>query len=218
MWRFITIFGTSVSALAILFARPVPVEAAIETLATPPASVVAGQLESNTLIRGFLESQGNLSPTSVNVLATGAAMTINGPEDLVGGTVNGPFDTWFFHVDPVGSSTSPLYRYNGVYTFDTQILGLIVTAASLNSTDSSLGSGVTSYPVSDGLRGLEWNGQDELTISSDGKTLSFALGAANGIDHVRVLTAAVPEPASVAVWSLLGVLGLVTVRLRRNRS
>jgi hypothetical protein len=66
-------------------------------------------------------------------------------------------------------------------------------------------------------RGIDYRGNDKFTVSADGKTLELHFtGNGDGFDQFRVFTAQVPEPASLAVWSLIAA-GFGGSRLLRRK-
>ena len=133
-------------------------------------------------------------------------------------------DSYLLHFDSVGNSS---IRQAGFVTFDTKILGIIGSFDPLITTDALLGIGGTQYEVTEpafggrGLEGADFSApakRDSVTISSDGKTMNFDLGAGNWFDNFRIVTASdvrsVPEPSSL----ILLLLALpVLVLLRQSR-
>lgn len=115
----------------------------------------------------------------------------------------------------------------GSITFDDPIVGVLSNVFGtgpnfpgnewqLSATELGL-TGVTYWPVTD--PGVEYSGTEQWQISSDLKTISFTLNVTSGQDNLRIITAqlsAVPEPASLAVWGVMGVLGLATVCVRSH--
>ena len=190
-----------------------------------PASVELGDLESDELIYGFHESSAdNLASVYVDAVTTGSAQVIDSAGDLSSPRIeiSGPFESWMFHFDPVGIP-SPAEKTTGTMSFTDKILGIIVTDQGLDDSDG-VGAPGTDYPAGVQYRGLEWGGQDQVTlsISGDDKTISFDFLKANTVmDQVRVITEsgakAIPEPATFIVWSILGTLAITVGWWRRRR-
>lgn len=181
---------------------------------SPPPSVQIGALTSDTLIRTFAEVQDLTLKSSVAVDDT-ASGSFTSNSALVGGTIAAgtAVDSYLFHSDTATTS----HVYTGSVTFSTQILGLIVLTQSLDSTDAQLAHPGTTYSTSN-LRGLELSPTaDSFTLSADRRTLTFHFLTNNSLDEVRVVTAAtVPEPASVVLMGLGGLI-LAGVRCSRGR-
>lgn len=204
-------------------------------LIAPPVSVDVHDLESDDLARIFVErlSFTLASDLEVDFTATG---TYNGTGDLpavepviAAGT---KLDSYFITSDNVGSSG--LRRYDGSVTFDTEILGVILTnilaagdpTALLSKSDLILGHPGTMYPpATNNARDLELGAgmnSDQLTLSADRRTLTFHFATELSADQLRILTApstvgAVPEPASLTLCSI-GALGCGIARYRRRKS
>jgi hypothetical protein len=184
---------------------------------SPPASVVVNSgLESNTSTYFFTEQQNLVLPSGVAVnITTPGLYNSNGsltPGTIVAGT---SVDSYYLHTDPVGAPTSAI-NYAGSVTFDTQILGVIILDAQFNASNGLLGAPGTLYSASG--QGLELGttaGDDNVTLSADGKTLSYNLETSTAADDIRVITAAsVPEPSA---WILLFTCAGLCVALRRQR-
>ncbi len=98
-------------------------------------------------------------------------------------------DSRMMHLDAPGSGAA---KARGSVTFDTIVLGLVVTDAGLDSSDALLhGAGVD---YSHGLpgRGAELTGSvggDSIEISADRRTVTFASNVLSSLDQIRVITA-----------------------------
>ncbi len=97
-----------------------------------------------------------------------------------------------------------------VITFAKEIIGISLFSPSIDNSDI-YGAPGTTYPTFGvpiaGLdtRGIDFRANDMFSISPDGKTLTVHFTANGaGFDQIRVFGSGVPEPASLAVWSLLG--------------
>ena len=158
----------------------------ITLLASPPASVAPGALESDTEIFAFPEGQNILLGTSLPAVLAVANPVLNGSalptaDNLPPGMV---VNSYLFHADSVvenGQST-----VSGTVTFDESIVAVIVSTANLTGSDATLGAVGTVYGA-DPLRGLE-NADDLISISADLRTLSIQFSRADVEDHVRVIT------------------------------
>jgi hypothetical protein len=185
----------------------------VDLLSSPPASVKAGKLQSNTDAFAFTEQTGLTLKTAVNVDITSPG-TYKSVASLTPGTIAAgtPVESYFLHSDPPNNNS----MYDGSVTFSTPILGLIVLSATLSSSDAQLGATGTAYPSNDTGRGLELtNGQDFVTLSSDRETLTFHFFTHDNVDQVRILTA-VPEPSSIALAGC-GLILLAVARVARAR-
>ncbi len=99
----------------------------------------------------------------------------------------------------------------GSVTFDQDILGVIITYSSLTASDSAVSNPGTSYLAGtsrDFRRGLEFvhAETDSVTLSGDLRTLSFEIHPTTAVDEIRIIVA--PEPASLALLALGGLMGL----------
>jgi hypothetical protein len=195
---------------------------------TPPSSLVPGASENNLKALLFMEDTNLSFASAITVDATApglykskASLT---PGSIAAGT---PLSDTYIHADPVTSGTT----FTGSVTFNTDILGLIVTTNDLFATDSLLGVHGTNYGPSTNPRGLELSpSQDYFSISANLRTLTFTLKTWDYTDDIRVITAGnfastssalsaaqspVPEPGAIA---LIGLgLGLIAVGARRQR-
>ncbi len=216
------------AASLLLFAKALPAHAGFVASVTgeaqvisPPASSVPGALVSNDL-QVWDESSGKLSanltldlggqPGSYDGLTNYTTLNTT----LSKGTA---YNSVMIQLDP----TSP-YRTAPVtasITFTSKIIGIALFGTSLNASDI-YGNPTTVYPT--GLpnlflqtRGIDYTHADRLSISSNGETLSLQLPANFGIyDQIRVFTAgSVPEPASLFVWSVIGLVLMVGAYPRR---
>ncbi|MCC6271276.1 MAG: T9SS type A sorting domain-containing protein, partial [Microbacteriaceae bacterium] len=99
--------------------------------------------------------------------------------------------TWLnshvLHLDPPGAGEA---RAAGSVTFDTNVLGLIVTSGGLDSSQALLHAPGLDYQPGD--RGLEFAGGaegDTIALSADRRTVTLSVAASSQIDEVRVITA-----------------------------
>ena len=174
-------------------------------LIDPPASVVLSRFEDNTNVQLFVEKSGFRLPASVTVDVTAAGI-VDAASDLTPGQIaaHSLVDSYLLHADPVGYG-NPVVTYQGTVTFDSPILGAMVRAVSLSSSDHMLGSATTNYIPPTVFRGFEGPGfpataavvSDTLDLSADFRTLSFLFHTTSQYDQIRVITAAVPEASAM---------------------
>ena len=113
--------------------------------------------------------------------------------------------SYLLHFDPlIGCFSTGQLSSPASVTFAERILGVDVRFSTLNETDGLLGASGTDYP--DGIfRGLEPGRQDTITLSADMHTLTVnKLNGLWDVDQMRVITGAVPEPATF-VLATIGV-------------
>jgi len=147
------------------------------------------------------------------------------------------FNSYLFHFDPVGSPNIALY--NSTIKFDNPIIGVqlfsngfalqkpagIPYQGTLEQGDRqvSLNGGppqayypgsVNYPPLGLNFRGVE---EDALQITIVGNQLTLAGQVFGGeIDQIRILTAAVPEPASAIAWTMILSIGSVIAFVKRR--
>jgi hypothetical protein len=138
--------------------------------------------ESDTEIRVFNEQQ--------NVYVANLAYD--------GGTYTGYVDSHIIHQEPTlgepGVPTPTPYadgmRGRGCIEFATPIIGIMITDAQLDASDSVVGLATVTYPTGRALRGLEMgsgrNYQDLVEV--DGNTIKIDLQSVEVMDQIRVLT------------------------------
>jgi hypothetical protein len=138
--------------------------------------------ESDTEIRVFNEQQ--------NVYVANLAYD--------GGTYTGYVHSHIIHQEPTlgepGVPTPTPYedgmRGRGCIEFTTSIIGIIISDAQLDASDSVVGLASVTYPTGRSLRGLEMgsgrNYQDLVEV--DGNTIKIDLQSVEVMDQIRVLT------------------------------
>jgi hypothetical protein len=193
----------------------------------PPASSVPGALTSNEL-QVWSETSGTISsnltldlgahPGNYDGLTNYSTLGTT----LAKGT---SYDSVMIQLDP--SSPYPSQPVTATINFTNKIIGVALFGPSLNASDI-YGFPKTIYPT--GLpnlflqtRGIDYTHADRLSISANGTSLTLQLPANYGIfDQIRVFTAAsgAPEPASLLVWSTMGLMIFgrkLPQRFRRSR-
>jgi hypothetical protein len=164
---------------------------------TKPLSVI--NVNKNDTVFGFDEQQN---------VQFGAAPSFD-KTGLTGVNANTWVSSHYVYFDPKISQ-----NIQGTVTFSDTILGVYFTKNSLWASHDEFGlaSNVT-YNYAN-LIGLE-NG-DRSHTSILGNVLSFNWTASSPGDHIRVITAAVPEPETYAM--LLAGLGLIGTIARRRKA
>ena len=216
----------SVAGTAMLFFLSSPAIAGIISTSgslieiAAPDSVLEGALESDSVSSIFAERQGVTlaNDLDINIDAPGTFFGSTNPvATMLAGT---RIDSYFLHIDPVGSPG--FTTYSGSVTFDQDLLGLITFRTKLDDSDALLGLASVAYPTGQNsiLRGvLDTTGRrDEITLSADRRTVNFDLQVSQGnVEQMRFLlassNAAVPEPATFTLF--LAMAGIVT-RIRRR--
>ncbi|HEX4412786.1 MAG TPA: hypothetical protein VH107_04100 [Lacipirellulaceae bacterium] len=174
----------------------------------PPTSVNLGALESDTSAELFAERSSVLLANSLNADvshpgAVNSQVTLS-PSPIAAGQ---RVDSYLIHADPVGPGSTTSFTYEGSVTFDTPILGLMWSDGTLDASDPILGSPATVYGPDTMYRGYEGPGltspRDSLVLSQDRLTLNFALRTTEYYDELRIVTASIPEPATISLLALL---------------
>lgn len=214
--------------LALVVLSSAPASAAFVTSVSGDATLIAAPADATP---GALQSDGySVWDESTVTLASdfdvdhdGTAGSYQGNNDFSGfattlaaGT---KVNSSIIHLDP----PTDVVSLQAVITFANSIVGISLFNPSLDNGDPIFGTG-TIYPTGTvptvGLdtRGIDHRVNDTFEISADGKTLTVHFTANfAGFDQIRVLTSGVPEPASLAVWSVLGSVVGGGSWLRRRR-
>jgi hypothetical protein len=214
--RLVALFATP----GLLVATALPAQAGFVASVTgdaqiisAPASSAPGAMTSNDL-QVWSESSGKLS-SNLSVDLAGQPGNYDGLTNYtpLGTTLQKGtgYSSVMIQLDP--KAPYPTQAVMGSITFTNKIIGVALFGPSLNASDI-YGFKTTVYPT--GLpnlflqtRGVDFTHADRLSISSNGKTLSLQLPANFGIfDQIRVFTdpSGVPEPASLLVWSAMGLV------------
>jgi hypothetical protein len=147
------------------------------------------------------------------------------------------FNSYLLHFDPLGSPS--LAIYNSTINFDNPIIGVQLFSngfnlqkpagtpyqGTLEQGDTQVflngGPGLAYYPgtVNYPPLGLNFRGveEDALQITIVGNQLTLAGQVFGGeIDQIRILTAAVPEPASAIAWTMILAVGCAVAYAKRR--
>ncbi|PJA24224.1 MAG: hypothetical protein COX57_09650 [Alphaproteobacteria bacterium CG_4_10_14_0_2_um_filter_63_37] len=159
------------------------------TYAGAPVSVALGAFENATSVYLFQEQQG-LTLGSDQGLNIGLPGTYGSTSPLTPAllTTGSTINTFLLHFDPVGSANTTL---TGAITFGDPVLGVIVTDADLDASDTTLGSVAVTYPTGLVARGSINGGNetgDSVVLSADRLTLTFTLKASSDLDQIRIVT------------------------------
>jgi hypothetical protein len=159
------------------------------------SAIPDGAGQNNTIVYAWNELQNF-------TLGAGLTPEVLGP--IAAGTV---VNSHMLRFDPIQEGSAI-----GTATFDGPILGIFTSRGSLDLTDF-LGSPTTAYPghPSAPARGLE--DVDFLAVTGPNSIL-IRWGASSPGDQIRVLTAGVPEPGSVALLAGMGIAGGLFLRRR----
>ncbi len=179
---------------------------------SPPSEVAKGVDSSTFDIHLFTERTAFTLPESLPVDVTpGGTFPMQwhtgdplSPSDLAAGT---PVDSYFMCSNPPGDSRA--YNYFATVSFSTPILGVIMTGATIEATDPTVGVPGTDYAFNVDNPGLNaGNSPDpgnpdgfELTNPS---AIHVSLLTDGGIDCVRVITAASPSTSPGTVGGTSG--------------
>lgn len=174
-----------------------------------PASVVPNVTESNTNTLVFFEGSSILaSVLDVDAINPGTYTSAQNLSIAAGTSIS----TYYLHSDRV--NTSPTQSYAGSVTFAQRIIGVIGRSARLDSSDF-LGNPMTTYGTGDVDRQWEFANGEQFTISGDGLTLTYQSTLNTSADQLRIVTEAVPEPATMTV--LAGAAALAALRKRKQK-
>jgi hypothetical protein len=185
----------------------------------PPANAAA---DTNVLYQVWNESQGTLS-SAVALENNGLDGSYSGaspgsPTTLAAGTSYG---TTMIQLNP--GIDGPVGSGSATIMFSSPIIGIALSAASLDATDK-YGAPGTTYPSTDAGRGILGKVNSLFTISDGGLELTVHFTAQfDSLREIRVFTegskvSTIPEPASLVVWSLVGGVAACGQWIRRRRS
>ena len=171
-----------------------PGESGNVVLIAPPPSVVFNQVESNTLIRYFIEREDFTLPESVTVDISQPGRYDNNYSStsttISAGTV---VNCTFLFFDPVGSQSA---TSSGAITMSGEIIGILCTDSKLNATDAVLGRAGTTYATGQGSRGFE-NNAEQVSLETDLQTFTIHnFHSTFPGENVRILTVGGAEGSS----------------------
>ena len=160
-----------------------------------PKNLAEGGVETTGLVHAFVERNGlRLSfPLTTDAVKAGtytktSSLPSPAPK-IAAGTV---VDSYMLHSDPLGKPTALQgNRFSVRVSFDSDILGVMVTDSSLNGSDGTVGVHGAIYPTF-AHRGLELMGNpfnDHFTISTNRHTIQVFFSTSTYVDEVRVVVA-----------------------------
>ena len=195
----------------------------VVALGLVPSSITEGNWENDSFVRVFQERDSFTlpSPVAIDIAVPGlygrTAGFVPSTQSL---GLNTPVDSYLFHFDPVGVPAN-MTRIATV-TFDSDVLGIIVgVQGGVNRSDPNNTLGLSNAVL--GAPGITYDfaitdlfvgGGDQISLSSDRRTVGFTMISGPGSDNMRIITA-VPEPTSV-VLTLFACISLLRPR-RINR-
>lgn len=205
------------SLVALLVFAAIPASAAIlgvsgaVSIIPAPADARLGMLESNTVAPLFTEVTGLKLPSNLTVDFNAPGTYNSNPVSLPFISAGTVVDSYYLITDPVGSDVNNVRDFSGTITFSTDVLGVIVLDPEFASSNGTLGHPGTLYSPA-GIA-LELGAPDMFTLSGSRRTISFSFSSNTAADNMRIVTAAVPEPAS-AVLVVAGLAGVLLIRRR----
>lgn len=166
-------------------------------LSAPPAAVGNDDININDTLFAFNEKQN---------VAFGGATRVDTAYAPIGATTR--VSSHFIYFD-----TSVYQHIKGSITFDGAIVGIYYRSSRLQMTERAFGLDAVDYHYAP-ASGLE---ADDRPLSVIGNTLTLDWQTRSPGDHIRVLTAAVPEPESYVLFAAgLGLLATVIGRRQRQ--
>jgi len=174
---------------------------------SPPLDVSTDAFESNTAAWLFAEQQNvTLSQDIAVDISVPGTSPSGGVRNLSAGIIPAgtQIDSYFIHFDSVDGDAQNPVVVSGSVTFDRDVLGLMVLSDNLNPSHAYPGLPTTLYSPTGELEivggGAGTLTNDQITLSPDRRTVSFNFRNGVGTDDCRIVTTAVPEPAT---WILL---------------
>lgn len=182
-------FGASILFSVVVHAEIVSTSGQVREVSIIRQAFEGGS-EDNNNIRIFDERQRITLDRAftVNFPLTGQ---IDSRDDLFEARIltDSPVSSHLFHSDPEGNR---LRTYDGCATFDEDVIGVMLLDDELDNSDDEFGLSDVTYQM-DELRGFGFpttssTSFDELTISSDRRTVCLVLRTTFQVDQVRVIT------------------------------
>jgi hypothetical protein len=186
-------------------------------LVSPPSSALG---DVTTAYQVWNESSGTIS-SNVTLENNGAVGSYSGvsPGTSTTLTTGTPYGTTFIQLNP--GVNAVVHSGEAIIQFSSKIIGIALSGTTagvpgtLDTTDK-YGAAGTTYPTGytspNNNRGIIGKNNDLFTITNGGTELEVKLTANfDGFKELRVFTAGgsasgVPEPASLAIWSLFGTV------------
>ncbi len=194
-----TLVAASAQGALVGVAGPASNAGTLPTIISAPSNVL-NSVAFNTGQEGFNEKQG--------VLLAAAITTDQG--SISPGTM---VDSHMIFLNKHDDIDGTLSHQGVTWTFDGIVLGTMTdTGGSLEAASNTVLGNIpgTAYPGAFANRGLE--GGDNLTFVANTLTLGVGMQVTQPGDWIRVVTATIPEPGSLAVWTLLGLWAIVGTR------
>ena len=147
-------------------------------------SVVPNETEDDSTMLMFQEQHSLVLPS-----ALGCDLPSDADGEVGAGTT---VNAYFVHFDPVGRATK---HFSASVVFPDEILCLAFSTKNLEAGDAVVGRDDVVYPEpgSASERGLEYPGQDKVSVGADRRTLSVELTTSTSSDQLRVFTLAAPK-------------------------
>lgn len=186
-------------------------------LVSAPATALS---ETGNIYNVWQESSGVIGSGGVVVDTTGTPGSYTGDSPYTPSSLaaNTPYNSTMIQLNPETAGT--VHSGEAILTFTSKIIGIALSGASSPTSLGTLGNsdhpygGSTVYPSAynpTNNRGIIGHNNDSFSISANGEVLTVRLTANNdGFKELRVFTAGsasgVPEPASLAIWGLVGTV------------
>lgn len=113
--------------------------------------------------------------------------TYSAESDLESSTISSgtKVNSYLLHLNEVPEGTGPL---EGAAVFPNDIVGVIVTKKSLDTSDPTLGNSANRYPSDRSKRGVDWDQHDEILVGEDRRRVEVHVGSNQGVDEIRIVS------------------------------